>query len=129
MANKCAIAARVDCFSEQPTTKFGETLKEQMEERLKFLASGTKPRKNADAMKEVIDELKQEGLFYDQTTRVQDDDAFIDDKENEKNKQKKDKKDKKDKKEKKDKKRKREELSDDEDVEQIKPKKKKSKHE
>jgi len=26
-----------------------------MEERLKFLASGTKPRKNKDVMKEVID--------------------------------------------------------------------------
>ena len=27
LANKCAIAARVDCFSEAPTNKFGETLK------------------------------------------------------------------------------------------------------
>ena len=55
LANKCAIASRVDCFSDAPTTKFGETLKDQMEERLKFLASGTKPRKNKDVMKEVID--------------------------------------------------------------------------
>lgn len=35
-----------------------------MEERLKFLASGTKPRKNKEAMKEVLDELKKEGLYF-----------------------------------------------------------------
>lgn len=28
LANKCSIASRVDCFSEAPTTKFGESLKE-----------------------------------------------------------------------------------------------------
>jgi polysaccharide deacetylase 2 family uncharacterized protein YibQ len=36
-----------------------------MEERLQFLATGAKPKKNTDAMKEVIDELKKEGLYYD----------------------------------------------------------------
>jgi len=35
-----------------------------MEERLNFLATGAKPRKNKDAMKEVLDELKSEGLYY-----------------------------------------------------------------
>ena len=70
LANKCAIAARVDSFSEAPTSKFGETLKEQMEERLKFLASGTKPRKNKEVMNDVIDELKKEGLFYGDKVRV-----------------------------------------------------------
>jgi len=64
LANKCAIASRVDCFSEAPTSKFGETLKGQLEERLKFVASGVKPRKNKDVMSEVIDELKKDGLFY-----------------------------------------------------------------
>merc|ERR1712183_1168549 len=28
LANKCAIASRVDCFSETPTSKFGESLKD-----------------------------------------------------------------------------------------------------
>lgn len=66
LANKCAIAARVDSFSEGlPTTKIGETLKDQIEERLTFLANGTKPRKNKDAMKEVLEELKNEGLYYE----------------------------------------------------------------
>jgi nucleolar protein 56 len=36
-----------------------------MEERLKFLTAGTKPRKNVDAMKEVLEELRGEGLYYD----------------------------------------------------------------
>lgn len=70
LANKCAIASRVDCFSDAPTTKFGESLKEQMEERLRFLASGTKPRKNKEVMNEVIKELKQEGLFYGDKVKV-----------------------------------------------------------
>lgn len=70
LANKCAIASRVDCFSEAPTNKFGESLKGQIEERLKFLASGSKPRKNKDAMAEVIGELKKEGLFYGDKVRV-----------------------------------------------------------
>lgn len=36
-----------------------------MEERLQFLATGAKPKKNKEAMKEVMDELKQEGFFYE----------------------------------------------------------------
>jgi nucleolar protein 56 len=54
LANKCAIASRLDSFSVQPNSKFGEKLKEQMEERLLFLATGTKPQKNSDAMREVL---------------------------------------------------------------------------
>ena len=65
LANKCAIASRVDCFGDAQTTKFGESLKEQMEERLKFLATGDKPRKNKEVMDEVIADLKKEGLYYD----------------------------------------------------------------
>lgn len=38
-----------------------------MEERLQFLASGQKPKKNTEAMKEVLDELKKEGLYYQVT--------------------------------------------------------------
>ena len=91
LANKCAIASRVDCFSEMPTTKFGETLKDQMEERLKFLASGTKPRKNKDVMKEVIDQLKDEGLFYGDKIKLKKDDDDVK-KESETKETKKDKK-------------------------------------
>jgi len=79
-----------------------------MEERLQFLATGAKPKKNKDAMKEVLDELKAEGLYYEGKPAAS---------EGEK-KKKKDKK--------KDKKRKREESSDEEE-EVPEPPKKKSK--
>jgi hypothetical protein len=41
-----------------------------MEERLKFLANGVKPRKNKEVMGEVIEELKKEGLFYGDKVQV-----------------------------------------------------------
>jgi nucleolar protein 56 len=50
LANKCSIASRIDAFSENPTTKFGEVLRNQVEERLDFYANGTAPTKNQDAM-------------------------------------------------------------------------------
>ena len=50
LANKCSIASRIDNFSEAPTTRFGEALKAQVEERLKFYDSGTAPTKNELAM-------------------------------------------------------------------------------
>ncbi|KAL9871399.1 nucleolar protein 56-like [Glossina fuscipes fuscipes] len=54
LANKCSIASRIDCFLEQPTSVFGESLKAQVEERLKFYETGEIPRKNIDVMKEAI---------------------------------------------------------------------------
>lgn len=53
MANKCSIASRIDCFSDAPTTKFGEVLKGQVEERLAFYETGSNPMKNSEAMKKV----------------------------------------------------------------------------
>ncbi|KAI9773402.1 MAG: snoRNP complex protein nop56 [Geoglossum simile] len=57
LANKCSIASRIDNFSEAPTTKFGEALKKQVEERLEFYASGTAPTKNEVAMKTAMDSV------------------------------------------------------------------------
>lgn len=54
LANKCSIASRIDCFLEQPTSVFGESLKAQVEERLKFYETGEIPRKNIEVMKEAI---------------------------------------------------------------------------
>jgi nucleolar protein 56 len=135
LANKCAIASRIDCFSEFPTPKIGESLRDQVEERLKFVASGSKPRKNKEAMKAVLDELKEEGLFFgDNPKKVEagaDNEANEDDTDEEMASKKKSKKDKKEKKEKKDKtkKRKRSEVEDSDDEElqaaaQIKKRKK-----
>merc|ERR1719145_150671 len=57
LANKCSIASRIDCFSDESTTIFGEKLKDQVEERLTFLTEGTTPRKNLDVMQEAIKEV------------------------------------------------------------------------
>jgi len=148
LANKCAIASRVDCFSDAPTSKFGESLKDQMEERLKFLASGTKPRKNKEVMTEVINELKNEGLFYGDKIRVpkgegdaaaESEEEVVEKKRDKKDKKKKEKasesdseevvakKEKKDKKDKKKDKKRAKPDSDDDDSEVEKPEKKKKK--
>lgn len=55
LANKCSIASRIDCFSETPVSVFGEKMREQVEERLKFYESGEVPRKNVDVMSEALD--------------------------------------------------------------------------
>jgi hypothetical protein len=69
LANKCSIAARIDSFSELPTSKYGEKLREQVEERLRFYDSGDAPRKNVDVMKEaraeVLEELSNRGSGND----------------------------------------------------------------
>ena len=57
LANKCAIASRIDSFIDTPTTAYGEKMKIQVEERLAFYDSGAAPRKNADVMEEVAKEL------------------------------------------------------------------------
>ena len=46
-------------LTDQPTTLFGEKLKDQVEERLKFYETGEAPRKNAVVMEEAIAELKK----------------------------------------------------------------------
>nr|CBN81123.1 Nucleolar protein 5A [Dicentrarchus labrax] len=56
LANKCTIASRIDCFSEVPTSVFGDKLRGQVEERLSFYETGDVPRKNVDVMKEALKE-------------------------------------------------------------------------
>ena len=57
LANKCSIAARIDCYTDTPTAKFGEALRQQVEERLNFFETGEPPAKNADAMRKVFEQL------------------------------------------------------------------------
>jgi len=59
LANKCAIASRIDSFIEEPTTLYGERLREQVEERLNFYDTGEAPRKNVDVMELVAESLKK----------------------------------------------------------------------
>merc|ERR1712119_49682 len=58
LANKCSIASRIDCFSEESTTIFGTKLKEQVEDRLKFYETGDLPRKNVEVMAEAVEEAE-----------------------------------------------------------------------
>ena len=58
LANKCSIATRIDSFSDDPTRIYGEKLREQVEERLKFYETGQAPRRNIDVMEEVSKQLK-----------------------------------------------------------------------
>ncbi|CAJ0936526.1 unnamed protein product, partial [Mesorhabditis belari] len=51
LANKCTIASRIDCFSDVPVSTFGEHLKAQVEERLRYFDTGEVPTKNVEAMK------------------------------------------------------------------------------
>ncbi|KAF8305211.1 Nop-domain-containing protein [Clavulina sp. PMI_390] len=57
LANKCSIASRIDCFSDAPTSKFGDALRNQVEERLNFFETGTAPTKNSETMRKVLESL------------------------------------------------------------------------
>jgi len=87
LANKCSIACRIDNFSETPTNKFGEKLREQVEERLRFYDTGEAPKKNLDAMKEVIEELEaQDGTRHKSKTKDKASDKGKKDKKDKKSK-------------------------------------------
>ncbi|PNH65869.1 hypothetical protein VD0002_g3304 [Verticillium dahliae] len=128
LANKCSIASRIDNFSEEPSVKFGQVLRQQVEDRLEFYASGKKPAKNADVMASVLDIVEGDDMQLDESMMAA---PVAGEVEKDKKKSKKEKKDKSDKKEKK---RKREsevgaaEPAPVEDGEKKKKKKKKSKH-
>lgn len=58
LANKASIASRIDCYADSPSTKFGEALRDQVEERLSFYETGSNPTKNQSVMQKVMDQLK-----------------------------------------------------------------------
>nr|CAI5835635.1 unnamed protein product [Callosobruchus analis] len=62
LANKCSIASRIDCFTEKPSKVFGEHLRQQVEDRLKFYETGDVPKKNLEVMKEALEEYGQQIL-------------------------------------------------------------------
>lgn len=69
VANKCSMASRLDCFSDVPVTTFGEHLKQQVEDRLKYFETGTIPKKNVDVMKEAMEEAEVEKIEAPKKTR------------------------------------------------------------
>jgi nucleolar protein 56 len=62
LANKCSIASRIDAFMDASTSNvFGQKMREQVEERLRFYEEGVAPRKNAAAMAEAMALVAGEG--------------------------------------------------------------------
>merc|ERR1711976_1000631 len=59
LANKCPIACRMDCFSDEPTAVVGQHLKKQVEDRLNFFETGAVPDKNIDVMKKAVEQIKE----------------------------------------------------------------------
>lgn len=59
LANKCSLASRIDSFIDEPTNAYGEQLRDQVEERLKFYDTGDTPRKNLDVMTAVATSLRK----------------------------------------------------------------------
>ncbi|TVY84847.1 Nucleolar protein [Lachnellula suecica] len=124
LANKCSIASRIDNFSEEPNTKFGEALRKQVEERLDFYATGAAPTKNEDAMKSAMDQVLGDINIADpEDTEMADITPRAVQKQEKKSKDKKEKS--KDKEGKKDKKRRHSEANDGEEVKEKKKKKSK----
>ncbi|XP_055346711.1 nucleolar protein 56-like [Paramacrobiotus metropolitanus] len=68
LANKCSIAARLDCFSEMPSAVVGEHLRKQVEDRLKYIEGGENPPKNVDVMKEAVKEAEAAKQAYLKST-------------------------------------------------------------
>ncbi|KAM0480912.1 hypothetical protein ACHAPX_003800 [Trichoderma viride] len=105
VANKASMASRIDVFSDEPSTRFGDAFKAQVDERLEFYATGKRPTKNADVIKSVMESIGDAELELDED--------MVDAPEVAAKKEKKEKKEKKDKKkDKKEKKRKRDEDED-----------------
>lgn len=136
LANKCSIATRIDSFSDEPSRLYGEKLRDQVEERLKFYQTGEAPRRNLDVMQEVRRELdagKPEGekKLPAKAMIDDDDDASMEDADSKEKKKKKDKKKRKsegdDDEDKKSKKKRKSEEDDDGDKKEKKEKKKKKK--
>ncbi|KAI5292325.1 snoRNP complex protein nop56 [Ascosphaera acerosa] len=130
LANKCSIASRIDNFSETPSTKFGDALKQQVEERLNFYATGAPPTKNEVAMRNAMDAVLgdinidvADDKDDDNDVEMKDDTAAANPASSEPADEKKAKKEKKDKKEKKEKKEKKDKST---DAESSKKKKRKS---
>ncbi|KAL7057875.1 hypothetical protein AAHC03_016497 [Spirometra sp. Aus1] len=59
LAAKCALATRIDCFSDILCNVYGKHLRQQVEDRLKYFESGEMPKTNAEAMAAAIIEANK----------------------------------------------------------------------
>ncbi|PVU86055.1 hypothetical protein BB559_006691 [Furculomyces boomerangus] len=67
LANKATIASRIDCYSDEPTNKFGVALRDQVDNRLNFYESGAQPLKNEDVMSQAIKDAASEEIVLEST--------------------------------------------------------------
>lgn len=78
LANKTSVASRIDSFSEAPTTRFGEALKKQVEDRINFYTTGASPDKNVDVMKSAMDAVLADIDVADPTAGAASDEEMAD---------------------------------------------------
>ncbi|KAF2175066.1 Nop-domain-containing protein [Zopfia rhizophila CBS 207.26] len=78
LANKCSIASRIDNFSDTPTSKFGEALRKQVEERIEFYATGAAPAKNSVVMQAAMDSVLADLQVDDPTAGAAEDVGMAD---------------------------------------------------
>jgi nucleolar protein 56 len=57
-----SLSLHASYFADQLTNVFGEKLRQQVEDRLKYYETGEVPRKNIDVMKEAVEEVQQVGI-------------------------------------------------------------------
>merc|ERR1712176_774043 len=73
LANKAAMAVRLDCFLDKPTNLYGKAFRDQVEERLSFFKDGKVPSKNIEVMNkirmrlDIDDEDDNEDVYMEQT--------------------------------------------------------------
>ncbi|KAI3644564.1 hypothetical protein MP228_010728 [Amoeboaphelidium protococcarum] len=77
LANKCSIASRIDCFNDHPTSVFGEAMKQQVEDRLKYYETGEPVKKNLDVMQSVLDSLADFGDDNESDVEAKVDDTTV----------------------------------------------------
>lgn len=65
LANKCALAARLDCFLQNPSARFGDMFKETMERKLTTSGPFEEGRQNIEAMEELVNQMAEDGEYTD----------------------------------------------------------------
>ena len=89
LANKIAMCARIDYFSNERYNEYGNELKNQIEERLNYLDTGVKPRKNLDVMKKIEDKIKKKEIENKEEEKEKKEEKFLNKKKKKKESEKK----------------------------------------
>lgn len=69
LANKCALAARLDCFLVQPTARFGEEFRDTLERRLAVSGPFEEGRQNIERMEQLVEELAADGEYVPEASK------------------------------------------------------------